>query len=58
MISQEEVRQKLIKRMEREKQYYIAKQIGIPRQVLSAFKMGKKELWESSLMALNTYLDS
>lgn len=58
MISQEEVRQKLIKRTEREKQTYIARQIGVPKQVLSAFKMGKKELWESSLMALNTYLDS
>lgn len=58
MISQEEVRQKLIKRTEREKQTYIAKQIGVPRQVLSAFKVGKKELWDSTLIALNTYLDS
>lgn len=58
MISQEEVREKLIKRAEREKQIYIAKQIGIPRQVLSAFKSGKKELWNSTLIALNEYLDS
>ena len=58
MVSQEEVRQKLIKRTEREKQTYIAKQIGVPRQVLSAFKVGKKELWDSTLIALNTYLDS
>lgn len=58
MISQEEVREKLIKRAEREKQTYIAKQIGIPRQVLSAFKSGKKELWDSSLIALNDYLDN
>ena len=58
MISQEEVREKLIKRTEREKQTYIAKQIGIPRQVLSAFKSGKKELWDCHLIALNEYLDS
>lgn len=58
MISQEEVRKKLIKRTEREKQTYIAKQIGMPRQVLSAFKSGKKDLWESHLIALNDYLDS
>lgn len=58
MVTQEEVREKLIKRAEREKQTYIAKQIGVPKQLISAFKVGKKELWESTLLALNEYLDS
>lgn len=58
MLDQEEVRQKLIKRTEREKQTYIAKQVGVPKQVISAFKLGKKTLWESSLKALNDYLDN
>ena len=58
MVTQEEVREKLIKRAEREKQTYIAKQIGVPRQLISDFKLGKKKLWESTLLALNEYLDS
>ena len=58
MIDQEEVREQLIKRVEREKQTYIAKQIGVPKQVLSAFKLGKKSLYPESLLALKQYLDS
>lgn len=58
MVTQEDVRQKLIKRVEREKQTYIAKQIGVPKQLISDFKLGKKKLWESTLLALNEYLDS
>ena len=58
MINQEEIREKLIKRVEREKQSYIAKQIGVPKQVLSAFKLGKKTLYTESLLALEKYLDS
>lgn len=57
MVSQEEVRQKLIQRAEREKQTYIAKQIGVPKQLISDFKLGKKRLWDSTLIALNDYLD-
>ena len=57
MVTQEEVREKLIKRAEREKQTYIAKQIGVPKQLISDFKLGKKKLWESTLIALNDYLD-
>lgn len=58
MLDQEEVRQKLIRRAEREKQTYIAKQLGVPKQLISDFKLGKKKLWESTLQALNEYLDS
>lgn len=57
MLTQDEVRQKLIKRMQEGQQQYIAKQIGVPKQILSNFKTGKRELWESSLQALNDYLD-
>lgn len=57
MLSQEEVREKFIKRVEREKQTYIAKQIGVPKQVLSAFKLGKKNLNEKSLADLAAYLE-
>lgn len=57
MLSQEEVREKFIKRVEREKQTYIAKQIGVPKQVLSAFKLGKKNLNEKSLADFAAYLE-
>lgn len=58
LIRQEEVRDKLIKRAERERQTYIAKRIGVPKQLISDFKLGKKQLRESTLLALNEYLDS
>lgn len=58
LILQEEVREKLIKRAEREKQTYIAKRIGVPRQLISDFKLGKKQLRKGTLLALNEYLDS
>ena len=58
MTLQEEVREKLIKRVERERQTYIAKRIGVPRQLISDFKLGKKQLREQTLLALNEYLDS
>lgn len=58
MITQESVRRKLIKRSEREKQTYIAKQIGVSKQLISDFKMGRKDLWESTLLELNNYLES
>lgn len=57
-ISQDEVREKLKKRVEREKQTYIAKQLNVPKQLLSDFKLGKKNLWQSTLIALNEYLDN
>lgn len=57
-ITQDSVREKLIRRMIEGQQQYIAKQVGIPKQILSNFKTGKRELWESSLIKLNDYLDS
>lgn len=57
-ISQEEVRQKLLRKIEEGQQQYIAKQIGIPKQILSNFKTGKRDLYPESLIALNDYLDN
>ena len=56
LMTQEQVRELLIKRVESEKQTYIARQIGVPKQVLSAFKLGKKELYPETLMKLEIYL--
>lgn len=58
MDRQENARLKLIELVKREKQAYIADYIGIPTQVLSAFKLGKKQLWESSLAKLEDYLEN
>ena len=58
LMTQEEVRELLIKRVESEKQTYIARQIGVPKPVLSAFKLGKKELYPESLAKLEEYLTS
>lgn len=55
--NQEEVRKKLKEVLEREKQTYIAKQLGVPRQVISAFKLGKKDLYPSTLEDLKKYLN-
>lgn len=58
MPTQQEVREKLIKVSEKVNQTYVAKRIGMPKQVLSAFKLGRKDLWKDHLIALNDYLDS
>lgn len=57
-ISQDEVRQKLLRKLKEGQQQYIAKQIGIPQQILSNFKTGKRELYPESLIALNKYLEN
>lgn len=57
MKTQDEVRELLIQEIDRgRKQSYIAKNIGIPRQVLSAFKLNKKELYPESLKKLEDFL--
>ena len=57
-LTQEYVREKLIRKLEEGKQQYIAKQINLPYQTLSLFKTGKKQLWDSTLAELNEYLDN
>lgn len=56
-MTQAEVRELLIKCIENGvKQTYIAKQIDVPKQVLSAFKLNKKNLYPDSLAKLEAYL--
>lgn len=57
-ISQESVREKLIQKCEGLKINYIAKETGIPREIVSAFKNKRRDLWESSLITLNKFLDN
>lgn len=57
-ISQEEVRKKYTEITVREKQSYISKVTGIPAPVLSEFKAGRKMLYDTSLIALNNYLNN
>ena len=56
-ITQDSVREKLIEKCRGLKINYIAEQTGIPREIISAFKNKRRELWEESLIKLNDYLD-
>lgn len=58
MITQEKVRKKLLEKTNAMRQYNIASSIGVPREIISKFMNGKYELWDSSLQALNDYLDA
>ncbi len=58
-MTQDEVRELLIQRIESGvKQTYIARNIGVPKQVLSAFKLNKKILYPESLAKLEAFLTS
>lgn len=56
-ITQESVKEKLIDKCRGLKINYIAEQTGIPREIISAFKNNRRELWEESLIKLNAFLD-
>lgn len=56
-ITQESVREKLIEKCRGLKINYIAEQTEIPREIISAFKNRRRELWEESLIKLNAFLD-
>ncbi len=58
MITQEKVREKLLQKTNAMRQQNIANSIGVPREIISKFMNGKRELWDSSLQALNDYLDT
>jgi len=47
MISQEEVRDKLLKKTNAVRQNNIAQSTGIPREIISKFMNGKRELIQS-----------
>ena len=57
-LTQNEVRTKLLEKTKAMRQQNIAKSTGIPREIISKFMNGKRELWECSLLALNDYLDN
>ncbi len=57
MPTQESVKEKLIEKCRGLKINYIAEQTGIPREIVSAFKNGRRQLWESSLIKLDAFLD-
>ena len=57
VITQDSVRKKLIEKCEGSKVQYIAKQVGIPVDIVSKFKNNRRELWEESLIKLNAFLD-
>lgn len=52
-ITQDSVREKLIKKCRGLKVNFIAEQTGIPREIVSAFKNKRRELWEESLINYN-----
>lgn len=57
MLTPDEVRALFIQRIESGvKQTYIARNSGVPKQVLSAFKLNKKNLYLESLAKLEAFL--
>ncbi len=58
MATQESVRNKLVEKTYAFRQKNISKVTGIPVEILSKFMNGKRELYESSLQALNDYLEN
>lgn len=55
-LSSEELREMYIKRLEREKQVYIAKATGIDKNTLSKFRHGKFDLYPHLAEKLEDYL--
>lgn len=57
-MTQKELRELYIKRVEREKQTYISKQTQINSSILSKFKKGKIDLYPHLFHRLEKYLTS
>lgn len=55
-MTQEELRELYKERLQREKQGWIAKQIGINQSILSQFKTGKIDLYPHLFERLEAYL--
>lgn len=55
-MTQQELRELYIDRLEREKQVYISKTTGISTSILSNFKNGKIELYPHLFVKLEKYL--
>ena len=58
MATQESVRNKLVEKTYAFRQKNISKVTGIPVEILSKYMTGKREQYESSLQALNDYLEN
>lgn len=58
MMTQESVRNKLLEKTYAFRQKNISEVTGIPVEIISKFMNGKRELYDSSLQALNDYLDT
>lgn len=58
MLTQTEVREKLLEKTNAVRQQNISDAIGIPREIISKFMNGKRELYPESLIALNEYLEN
>lgn len=57
MVTQESVRNRLIEKTKAYRQKNISEVTGIPVEIISKFMNGKRELYDSSLQALNQYMD-
>lgn len=58
ILTQDEVREKLIEKTKGMKIKFIAEELGIPREILSKFKNGRRDLYPESLERLNNYLNN
>lgn len=58
MLTQEEVRKKLLEKTNAIRQQNISDSTGIPREIISKFMNGKRNLYPESLSILNEYLDN
>ena len=58
MVTQESVRMKLQEKTEAVRQRNISDSTGIPREIISKFLSGKRDLYPESLSILNEYLDN
>ena len=57
MLTHEEVRKKLLDKTNALRQQNISDSTGIPREIISKFMNGKRDLYSESLIILNDYLD-
>lgn len=58
MVTQESVRKRLLEKTNAYRQKNISNVTGIPIEIISKFMNGKRELYDSSLQALDQYLDT
>lgn len=58
MVTQEIVRTKLLEKTNAFRQQNISDSTGIPREIISKFMNGKRDLYPESLEILNNYLDN